>query len=199
MQNNKLEQRLAQLPEQMAPTTELWPALAARLPNTVQQNPIAEADKREPATTGSGWWYGMAAALLLSVLGWWQFPAVQQQVALQPELAALPVAASPMPAATSDHKAGGADLGRAEWQLISLFETDKARLLQQLTLVPAEYGDWQQQLAIWQQASRQIQQALTYQPDQPVLLRQLQRVQQQQLAYIQKLVQSDLSEPGAYL
>lgn len=193
MQNNKLEQRLAQLPEQMAPTTELWPALAARLASTAQQNPIAESDRREPATTSSGWWYGMAAALLLSVFGWWQLPAGQQQVALTPELAALPVAAQQKQATASDSKAGRADLGRAEWQLISLFETDKARLLQQLTVVPAEYGDWQQQLAIWQQASRQIQQALSYQPDQPVLLRQLQRVQQQQLAYIQKLVQSDLS------
>ena len=193
MQNNKLEQRLAQLPEQMAPTTELWPALAARLASTAQQTPIAEADRREPATSGSGWWYGMAAALLLLVLGWWQFPARQQQVAITPELAALPVAAQQKQATASDNKVGRADLGRAEWQLIRLFETDKARLLKQLTVVPAEYGDWQQQLAIWQQASRQIQQALSYQPDQPVLLRQLQRLQQQQLAYIQKLVQSDLS------
>jgi len=193
MQNNKLDQRLAQLPEHIAPTAELWPALATRLASTAQQNPMAAVDRREPATTSSGWWYGMAAALLLSVLGWWQLPAGQQQGANTPELAALPVAAAPMPAATSNNKAGRADVGRTEWQLISLFETDKARLLKQLTVVPAEYGDWQQQLAIWQQASRQIQQALSYQPDQPVLLRQLQRIQQQQLAYLQKLVQSDLS------
>lgn len=192
MQNDKFEQRLAQLPAQIAPSAELWPDLAAKLARTPQQVRIAEDGMVAPVSASSRWWYGMAAALLLSVLTWWQLPQDQQQ-ALSPQLAAQPEAAALTSATASDVDAVRPALDQAEWQLISLFETDKARLLKQLTSVPAAYGDWQQQLAIWQQASRQIQQALTYQPDEPVLLRQLQRVQQQQLAYLQKLVQSDLS------
>lgn len=192
MKNNNLEQRLAQLPEQITPETELWPTLAARLASTTQLSAIG-GHSQIPVTTNSGWWYGMAAALLLSVFGWWQLATGPEQVERKPELAAFPVVTTAMSVATANNQARRADLGRTEWQLISLFETDKARLLQQLTAVPVEYGDWKQQLAIWQQASHQIQQALRYQPDAPVLLRQLQRVQQQQLAYLQKLVQSDLS------
>lgn len=192
MQNNKFDQRLAQLPAQIAPTAELWPELAARLASTPQQVRMTEDGTAAPVAATSHWWYGMAAALLLSVLSWWQWP-LDQPPALNPQLAMQPAATGLTSAAASDVHAARPALGQADWQLISLFETDKARLLKQLTAVPAAYGDWQQQLAIWQQASRQIQQALRYQPDEPVLLRQLQRVQQQQLAYLQKLVQSDLS------
>ncbi len=187
MQNNKFDQRLAQLPAQIAPTTELWPDLAAKLADTPQQVQFAQQGTPEQGKTATvaattSWWYGMAAAVLLSVLSWWQWPVAQQP------------AATTRPSATAfADDVARPTLEQADWQLISLFETDKARLLKQLTAVPAAYGDWQQQLAIWQQASRQIQHALRYQPNEPVLLRQLQRVQQQQLAYLQKLVQSDMS------
>lgn len=197
MQNNKFDQRLAQLPAQIAPTTELWPDLAAKLAGTPQQVQFTQQGTTEQGKTATvaattSWWYGMAAAVLLSVLSWWQWP-VAQQPALNSPLAAQPAATTrPSVTAFADDVARPT-LEQADWQLISLFETDKARLLKQLTAVPAAYGDWQQQLAIWQQASRQIQHALRYQPNEPVLLRQLQRVQQQQLAYLQKLVQSDMS------
>ncbi len=193
MQNNKLDQRLANLPEQIVPEQDLWPALAKRLAETPQQvmaAPVTLSHQR--VVSRFHWWFGMAATLLLSVFSWlqWQGPiSIGQEATTSVVSAEADISPSIVATLPSEQRV---EL-QTSWQLIRLFEADKARLLTQLTVVPDAYGDWRQQLAIWQQASRQIQLALRYQPEEPVLLRQLQRIQQQQLAYLQKLVLSDLN------
>jgi hypothetical protein len=72
--------------------------------------------------------------------------------------------------------------------LLSEFEREKSRQLAQLTQVPIEFADFQRQLDIWQQASAQVTLALEFQPDDPKLLKQLTRIQQQQIHYISRLV-----------
>lgn len=191
MQNNKLDQRLENLPAHIQPEQDLWPDLAVLLVDTPQHTVVASVGTAgETAGIWRGWWYGMAATLLISMLTWWQWPAAQYDVGDTAKVTGLAVvsAGSTIAAPSSDQT-----LMLTSWQLISLFETDKARLLAQLTVVPEVYGDWRQQLDVWQQASRQIQFALQYQPEAPELLQQLHRIQQQQLAYLQKLVLSDLS------
>lgn len=191
MQNNKLDQRLENLPPHIQPEQDLWPNLAVLLVDTPQHTVVASVGTAgEAAGIWRGWWYGMAATLLISMFTWWQWPAAQYDLGDTAKVTGLDVvsAGSTIAAPSSDQT-----LMLTSWQLISLFETDKARLLAQLTVVPEVYGDWRQQLDVWQQASRQIQFALQYQPEAPELLKQLHRIQQQQLAYLQKLVLSDLS------
>ncbi len=193
MQNNKLDQRLANLPEQILPEQDLWPALAKRVAETPQQVMVDPVSlPHHGVASRFHWWFGMAATLLISLFSWWQWQGSPEAVqVVSTRLISTDVAIS-TPTASTLSSEQPAQL-QTSWQLISLFEADKARLLTQLTVVPDAYGDWRRQLAIWQQASRQIQLALQYQPEEPVLLRQLQRIQQQQLAYLQKLVLSDLS------
>lgn len=193
MDNKNLAQRLEHLPQQIKPAQDLWPELAALLAATPQQTHVEQiVPDASQVSAATRWWYGLAASLLLSLLTWWQWPQISQPDEII--TAAAEIESREMVITVTAHAAIP-----STWQLMLPFETEKARLLAQLTSVPAEYGNWRWQLAIWQQASQQILQALQYQPQAPTLLRQLQQIQQQQLTYLHKLVQSDLHNPGAYL
>jgi ABC-type uncharacterized transport system ATPase subunit len=72
--------------------------------------------------------------------------------------------------------------------LISDFEREKSRQLAQVTIVPSEFADFQRQLDIWQHATSQVALALEFRPDDPKLIKQLTRLQQQQIQYISRLV-----------
>ena len=56
--------------------------------------------------------------------------------------------------------------------------------------MPEGFTDWPRQLLIWDKAQQQIELALQFQPDDQKLIQQLQRIQQQQLSYIAKLVKT---------
>jgi hypothetical protein len=185
-----LQQRLAQLPDSIEPPRDLWPELAARLAQTPQLTPVEVAPPSTKVQTG--WWLAAAAAVLFTVWAPWQQsgdqPLVaqidpqtqpdQQQVSL-PDLEYTVSAARVR--ATSE----------TQWRLSSEFEQQRALQLAQINQVPDVYQDWKQQLQIWKQATNLVLLALQYQPDEPGLLRQLSRLQQQELAYLQKVVLAD--------
>lgn len=197
----QLQVQIDALAKEIEPERDLWPELAARLATTPQL-----VSSEEVATDAvpqllhrserSGFWWagGMAAAVLLSVLLWPQgadVPVLAQQAA---DVSAEPLS----PQFTGDNTTGlRSQAGsQVQWQLTSDFEIQRAALLAQVQQVPEFYQDWQQQLAIWQQARSQVLLALSYQPDEPVLLRQLSQLQQQQMHYLQKLVSVELTYSG---
>ncbi|MFN6970226.1 MAG: hypothetical protein ACK4NN_05130 [Rheinheimera sp.] len=200
-----LQQRLAKLPDYIEPQRDLWPELATRLAQTPQQ-PVPEVlVPQEKSSTG--WWLAAAAVALLALWTPWQFvteqPTVAQHVPAvgQP---ALEVPAENESLATLETTQAldwpsnnGLLTGRSQatsetqWRLSNEYEQQRALQLAQIKQVPDIYQDWKQQLQIWQQATDLVLLALQYQPDEPGLLRQLSKLQQQELAYLQKVVQAD--------
>ena len=191
----ELQQRLAQLPTEITPQRDLWPELAARLAQTPQQTAVPEiipavvvADPKQK----NGWWLAAAAVAMLTVWAPWQQFNSDQNVA-QHDVTSHPAEAQVVAtAATEDlwQIPVGAS-SETQWRLSSDFEQQRALQLAQIGQVPEIYQDWKQQLQIWRQATALVQLALHYQPDEPGLLRQLSQLQQQELAYLQKVVQSD--------
>lgn len=200
----QLQAQIDALAKEIEPARDLWPELAARLATTPQQKegvPLFHAapeEAQEPQAVPERSWFwwsgGMAAAVLVSVLLW-------------PQSVEIPVLAQQAPAATAEplsQQISGDNTtavkpqagSQVQWQLISDFEIQRAALLAQVQQVPEFYQDWQQQLTVWQQARSQVLLALSYQPDEPVLLRQLSQLQQQQMQYLQKLVSIELTYSG---
>jgi len=164
----KTEQQLDALISQIAPALEpqrdLWPELSARL-----------EPRRQPAYRS---WLGVAAAAVLTLWFWPQQP-VQQSV-IEPQLSSEP--------ATQADDSGS--LLAVSQQLQQQLNAEQTRQLKGLQQVPDGFSDWSQQLLIWEKAQAQIELALQFQPDDQKLIQQLQRIQQQQLSYIAKLVQT---------
>ncbi len=186
----ELQQRLAQLPDSIEPPRDLWPELAARLAQTPQQASVVIAPPAIKVQTG--WWLAAAAAVMFTVWAPWQ------QSGDQPLLAQQDQQAQPdqQHGALSGHEftvsaARVKATSETQWRLSNEFEQQRALQLAQINQVPEIYQDWKQQLQIWKQATNLVLLALQYQPDEPGLLRQLSRLQQQELAYLQKVVQSD--------
>lgn len=163
----KTEQQLDAMISQLAPALEpqrdLWPDISARL----------EPRQRR----GFGSWLGIAAAAVLTL---WFWP---QQV---PDAPQLITANEPM-AVTSE---AAVSLLAVSQQLSRQLNEEQTRQLKALQKVPDGFSDWMQQIAIWNKAQSQIELALTFQPDDQKLIQQLQRLQQQQLSYIAKLVET---------
>ena len=173
----QLQQALNQLPREIQPSRDLWPELSARLDATPQ---LSVAPKRR--YWKRRYWPAIAAAVMLSLM-WPLWQGVQSnnaglitkskpsaegklRLTLTAEKGFNPVASS----------------------LISDFEREKSRQLAQVTFVPSEFADFQRQLDIWQQATSQVALALEFRPDDPKLIKQLTRLQQQQIQYISRLV-----------
>lgn len=195
----ELQVQIDALAKEIAPQRDLWPELAARLTATAQWPQDCESELSQPSPSqqtvlkGNASWFlwagGMAAAVLLSVLSWQQGPASVQLVQQPAGLVMSPLAGS-------EAQTIAAPVSKVQWQMTSDFETQRATMLAQIVAVPEFYQDWQQQLAIWQQAREQVLLALSYQPDEPVLLLQLNQLQQQQMHYLQKLVSNGLTYSG---
>lgn len=192
----ELQAQIDALAKDIEPQRDLWPELAARLATTAQlpqqQVPQPQWLAAQTAQNNSPawyWWSGAAAAVLLSVLIWPQGP---DGTKLAQQKTAQPVVVG----AGSEGDDTAAQITKVQWQLTSDFDTQRAAMLAQINAVPEFYQDWQQQLAIWQQARQQVLLALSYQPDEPVLLLQLNKLQQQQIHYLQKLVSNDLTYSG---
>ena len=60
--------------------------------------------------------------------------------------------------------------------------------LDELQQIPEGFSNWQQQLAIWNNASEQLEQALSLQPNNRLLQRQYQTLQRQNAQYLQRLL-----------
>ena len=200
-----LQQRLAKLPDYIEPQRDLWPELATRLAQTPQQ-PVPEVlVPQEKSSTG--WWLAAAAVGILTVWAPWQLLNETPVLAEQ----ASQVGSSSLVASVSNDLDGNTQksdrayrpyqsrsvsgrvqaTSETQWRLSSDFEQQRALQLAQIKQVPEIYRDWKQQLQIWQQATDLVLLALQYQPDEPGLLRKLSKLQQQELAYLQKVVQAD--------
>ena len=111
-------------------------------------------------------WASAAAFVLLGLVGW--------QLAILPEPSER---AAAMPS--------------AELMLLQVYEQQKTQQLARVVAVAEGFDNWQQQLQIWDQAIAQVRQALTFYPDEPQLLAQLQQLYQQQLSFIQQATLQD--------
>lgn len=161
----QLDQALSRLPREIAPPQDLWAGIEARLPpreqprSWWQQQPVQR-------------WAAVFAIALVGALWWNQTPetgwAPADQVALQPISGTAEI-----------------ELLAPEQQIIASYEQVKAQQLGDLGVVSPDVGDWRYQLAVWDQAITQVQSALTYYPDEPFLLAQMQGLYQQQLDYLQ--------------
>lgn len=191
----QLDARIAALPKQLEPATDGWDALAARLAETPQtkvepmlpsertQTAVAPAWKQRPAANQP--WYGLAAAVAagFALVTLWVLkpaPVSAPQVAQQIQATAV----TPSPQIQNRDV-----VQQLRVQREKLMAQVGAAQLKQLQQVPHGFENWQQQLAIWQQASSQLEQALQQQPANRRLLRQYQQLQQQQLKYMHKLTE----------
>ncbi len=180
----QLDDAIARLSREIEPANDLWPAIAAQLavpqtgpqtgPQTSQQVSLLPAPVSTQQPVYRQWW-ASAAAVVFALALWQQWPASQADVeSMSGQVAAEAV----RPIAV--------DYGLAQsQQQIRLAE--KLQLMQ-LQQIPAGFANWQQQLAVWQQASEQVTLALATDPNNLKLIRKLNRLQQQQLNYIRKLV-----------
>lgn len=169
----KTEQQLDAMISQLAPALEpqrdLWPDISARL----------EPRQRR----GYGAWLGVAAAAVLTL---WFWP---QQLPRESQLA-LNEAKTSVNAQQSLQADADLSLLAVSEQLSRQLGEEQTRQLKALQQIPDGFSDWSQQIAIWNKAQAQIELALAFQPDNQKLIQQLQRLQQQQLSYIAKLVET---------
>ncbi|WP_348732853.1 hypothetical protein [Rheinheimera texasensis] len=162
----QLDAMISQLAPDLEPQRDLWPELSARL----------EPRQRR----GYGAWLGVAAAAVLTL---WFWP---QQLPQEPQLAT----SEPHAAAKASQVGTDVSLLAVSEQLSRQLGEEQTRQLKALQQIPDGFSDWSQQIAIWNKAQSQIELALAFQPDNQKLIQQLQRLQQQQLNYIAKLVET---------
>ncbi|HAT41476.1 MAG TPA: hypothetical protein DCS87_07065 [Rheinheimera sp.] len=191
----QLDALIASLPKQLEPATDGWDALAARLAETPQakvepmppseqtQTTVAPAWMQRPAANQPR--YGLAAAVAagFALVTLWLLkpaPVSESQVAQQLESTTV---------TTQPHTQSRDVVQQLRLQREKLMAQVGGAQLKQLQQVPQGFENWQQQLAIWQQASSQLEQALQQQPANRRLLRQYQQLQQQQLKYMHKLTE----------
>lgn len=162
----QLDAMISQLAPDLEPQRDLWPEISARL----------EPQQRR----GYSRWLGVAAAAVLTL---WFWP---QQLPQEPQVA------QSRPKAEIQTLQADADLSllAVSQQLGRQLGEEQTRQLKALQQIPEGFSDWTQQIAIWNKAQAQIELALAYQPDNQKLIQQLQRLQQQQLSYIAKLVET---------
>lgn len=158
----QLDEALSRLSRDITPSRDLWPDIAGQLPARRQRH----------------WqeWGAAAAALLLGFGLWSQWPSTDP--------ASEQVVQHMPPALVTPASVTLTGLAQSQQQIVLAQQL----VLQQLQQIPAGFDNWQQQLAIWQQASQQVELALQAEPDNSRLIRQLNQLQQQQLNYIRKLV-----------
>ncbi len=162
----QLDALIAQLAPALEPQRDLWPELSERL-----------EPRRQPAYRS---WLGVAAAAVLTLWFWPQQLPQEAEIALSG-----PLAGGHEPQAETD-----VSLLAVSQQLSRQLGEEQTRQLKTLQQIPDGFSDWTQQIAIWNKAQSQIELALAFQPDNPKLIQQLQRLQQQQLNYIAKLVET---------
>ncbi|CAM5225380.1 hypothetical protein [Alishewanella longhuensis] len=135
MQNNELDKLLASLPATMSPERDLWPELAKKLP--------ARAAK-------ASWsWFsgGLAAALALFALIWWQ-PSGEQPVLTVAQLEQQYQQQLSLQLAAIEHI--NEAYGDWQWQL-ALWQQAIGQVRQALGFYPEDANLQQQLLSLYQQ------------------------------------------------
>jgi len=165
----ELEQLVAQLSPTIEPQTDLWPALQARIQQTEQWQAMSE-----PRRSMRLHWFAMAASVVFMV---WLTPRFFIESSSLPEANAH-AELSPISVA--------AQLANQRNKTFNAIGSKQLKLVQR---IPEGFQNYQQQLAIWQQASAQLEAAIELQPDNRRLQRQYQQLQQQQLSYLSRMAE----------
>jgi hypothetical protein len=170
----QLDQAIRELAREIRPPRDLWLAIEPQLPD------------RQPAAP----WYRAvntqcwAAVLALALVGtlWWSRLDVPQpgQPVSDPTVAGI------------EQNGNNTELP-ADVQIVESFELIKAQRFAELDYISPDVGDWQYQLAVWDQAISQVRGALEYYPEEPFLLAQMQGLYQQQLEYLQTISALDIT------
>lgn len=161
----QLDQAISQLTREIKPSRDLWATIEPQL--QARQTPV----RWYRALNTQRW----AAVLALALVGtlWWSQMDLPQPGQVIPDA----VVATTGLNNTWDQQPADA------W-IIASFEEIKAQQLSELEYVNPDVGDWQYQLAVWDQAISQVRGALEYYPEEPFLLAQMQGLYQQQLEYL---------------
>ena len=156
----QLDALISKLAPELEPQRDLWPELSERL-----------VPRRQPVYRN---WLGVAAAAVLTLWFWPQQPAIEPSLSFE----------------TAESTDDNGLLLAVSQQLQLQLNNEQTRQLKGLRQVPEGFTDWPRQLLIWDKAQEQIELALQFQPDDQKLIQQLQRIQQQQLSNIAKLVKT---------
>lgn len=162
----QLDEAIARLNPDIAPPTDLWPAIAQQL---------AAARSRQLSIRR---WLASAAALLIGFTVWQQWPVGVQSRQFSSDLLAEQAQFEITAPLTT------VEILQSRRQMLLAQQLQ----LEHLQQIPAGFGNWRQQLDIWRQASEQVTLALMLDPNNAILIKKLTKMQQQQLDYIDKLV-----------
>ena len=163
----QLDQAISQLPREITPPRDLWAAIEPALQGRAPVSWYRAVNTRR--------WAAVVALALVGTLWWTQMDVPQPGQVIPDNLIA-----------GTDQNTDLQQLP-ADAQIIASFEQIKAQQLGELDYVNPDVGDWQYQLAIWDQAILQVRGALEYYPEEPFLLAQMQGLYQQQLEYLQTI------------
>ena len=173
--DTQLDQLIDSLPREVTPGRDLWASIEPRLDQRLAHETRSLQGWLAPARR----W---AAVLAVAVLGamvlgatWWS------GIGIDP---ALQVA---LPAIEPAHNGQALEQVPADQQIAAVYTAIKSELLSSVGLVSADFGDWQYQLTIWDQALSEVRDALNYYPEEPALLAQMEGIYQQQIEYLQWL------------
>jgi len=168
--DRQLDHLIESLPREITPGRDLWAAIEPRLDK--QQATVTGTRQMTRLLAPASRW---AAVLAVAVLGalWWN------GIGIDP---ALRVARPAMEPADNGQ---ALELVPADQQIAAVYAAIKSELMSSVGLVSADFGDWQYQLTIWDQALSEVRDALSYYPEEPALLAQMEGIYQQQIEYLQ--------------
>lgn len=171
--DRQLDQLIESLPREMTPGRDLWAAIEPRLDE--HPAPVTRIRQMTRLFAPASRW---AAVLAVAVLGalWWSGIGVIRVAQPTMEPARNGQALEQVP---------------ADQQIAAVYAAIKSELMSKVGLVSADFGDWQYQLTIWDQALSEVRDALNYYPEEPALLAQMQGIYQQQIEYLQWVVTLD--------
>ena len=171
--DTQLDQLIDSLPREITPGRDLWASIEPRL----DQRPAHETRSLQGWLAPARRW---AAVLAVAVLGATVLGAMLWSgIGIDP---ALQVA---LPAIEPAHNGQALEQVPADQQIAAVYTAIKSELLSSVGLVSADFGDWQYQLNIWDQALNEVSDALNYYPEEPALLAQMEGIYQQQIEYLQ--------------
>jgi hypothetical protein len=168
--DTQLDQLVESLSREITPRRDLWAGIEARL----DEQTTSGIHSRKPARffAHTGRWAAVLAVALLGVL-WLSEIGIDPAVRLE------------QPAMTTAQNGEVPEPVSADQQIAAVYAAIKSELLSGLGLVSADFGDWQYQLTIWDQALGEVRDALNYYPEEPALLAQMEGIYQQQIEYLQ--------------
>lgn len=159
--DNELDQIINSLPREIAPQRDLWAGIELRLDE--QEQTRKEQQRRAPHFFTGSRWAAMFALALVGALWWGEMGLNPGQSTQSGDFLQIP----------------------ADQQIVATYESIKAERINSLGQVSADLGNWQYQMAVWDQAISEVQGALYYYPEEPALLAQMQGIYQQQVEYLQ--------------